>query len=298
MARELKKKHFRAACALLILLLSLTAVASAQADATSRSWNQPVKPFRLIANIHYVGASDVTSYLITTPEGHILLDGGFAETAPQIRSNIEALGFRLADVKILLNGHAHSDHAGGLAQLKAATGAQMMASEAEASLLERGGRQDFAFGDGMTFPAVKVDRRLKDSERIELGGVVMIPLITPGHTRGNTTWTMQVTEGSRRLEVVFVGSTSAPGYRLSGNKAYPEIIEDYRRTFERLKKLPCDVFLAPHGSFFDLKGKMGRRDPAVNPFIDPQGYRDWVARNEREFLSLLARENNKPPQKR
>ncbi len=191
--------------------------ASGQADETSRSWNQPVKPFRIIGNIYYVGASDITSFLITTPEGHILLDSGFAETVPQIKQNIAALGFRLEDVKILINSHAHYDHAGGLAELKELTKAKLLASEADAALLADGGKGDPNFGDRFFYAPVKADRILRDGEQVKLGGAILTTYLTPGHTKGCTTWTMKVSDNGKNYNVVFVGSISAPGYKLIDN---------------------------------------------------------------------------------
>lgn len=262
---------------------------NAQADEESRSWNQPVKPFRLIGNIYYVGASDVTSFLIVTPQGHILLDSGFVETVPQIKQNVVQLGFRLEDVKILINSHAHYDHAGGLAQLKQLTGAKLIVSEPDAALLAAGGKGDFAFGDRFPYPPVKADRLLHDSDEVELGGVKLVAHLTPGHTKGSTTWTMKVQEGAKEYNVVFAGSTSAPGYKLVENAKYPTIAEDYARTFRLLKTLPCDVFLAPHGMFFSLKekSKLLAEGKEPNPFIDPNGYKTYLEESEAEFKRKL-----------
>lgn len=278
------------ACAVTLLLCP--ALAKAQADETWRSWNRPVKPYKVIGNIYYVGASDVTSFLITTPAGHILLDSGFEETVPQIRSNIKQLGFRIEDVKVLINSHAHSDHAGGLGTLKELTGAKLMASEADAALLARGGRDDFAWGDSLAFKPVQADRLLRDKDKVELGGVTMVARLTPGHTKGCTTWTMKVEEGGRQYDVVFIGSTTAPGYKLADNPKYPEIASDYDYTFRLLKSLNCDVFLAPHGSFFAMQEKMKRmeRGEKTNPFIDPRGYRNFVERTEAEYRDKLEKE--------
>jgi metallo-beta-lactamase class B len=182
-----------------VLLLLCPLTTDAQADETSRSWNQPVNPYRVIGNIYYVGAAEVTSFLIVTPAGHILLDSGFAETVPQIKQNIAQLGFRLQDVKILLNSHAHFDHAGGLAELKKLTGAKLMASEADAALLAKGGKGDFHFGDRLSYAPVITDRMLQDGDRVELGGVTMTAHLTPGHTKGCTTWTMKVKDRSETL---------------------------------------------------------------------------------------------------
>src|SRR6185369_3364280 len=195
----------------------------AQYTKATPEWNQPVRAFRIIDNIYYVGASEVSSFLITTPKGHILLDSGFAETVPLIADGIKRLGFKIEDVKILINSHAHYDHAGGLAQLKKLTGAQLMLSEGDAALVANGGKGDFQWGDTLTYEPARADRTLKDKDRVELGGVEMIARITPGHTKGCTTWIMKVTDGGRDYDVVLVGSTIVPGYRLVDNPKYPNI---------------------------------------------------------------------------
>ena len=274
-----------------VLLLLCPVAANAQADETSRSWNQPVKPYRVIGNIYYVGAAEVTAFLIVTPEGHILLDSGFAETVPQIKQNMAQLGFRLQDVKILLNSHAHFDHAGGIAELKELTGAKLMASEADAALLANGGKGDFHFGDRLSYAPVTADRILRDGDRVELGGVAMTAHLTPGHTKGCTTWTMKVKEGRKQYDVVFVGSASIPGYSLGGNPLYPNIADDYRKTFRVLKHLRCDVFLASHGSFYSMQEKaalLARRN-RPNPFIDGRGFRRFIKESEKAFLQQLLR---------
>ncbi len=270
-------------------LVALAGLAFAQSDPTSRAWNKPVQPFRVIGNIYYVGASEVSSFLITTSQGDILLDGGFAETAPIIRKNMEQLGFKISDVHILLNSHAHYDHAGGLAALKQLTGARMLASAGDAPLLERGGHDDPQYGDSFLFPAVQVDQLVGDGETVALGGVTLHAVLTPGHTPGCTTWTMQVADGGRTYDVVFLCSTSVPAhYRLVNNKAYPQIASDYDRTFARLGSLPCDVFLAPHGSLFHLKEKMDELQiRGINPFINPREYQKFLAGSEREFKQKL-----------
>jgi len=267
--------------------------ASAQHDPESRSWNQPFPPFRIIGNIYYVGANEITSFLITTPKGHILLDGGFAETAPQIEANIRKLGFKLEDVKVLLNTHAHIDHAGGLAELKRATKAIVMASAADAPMLAAGGHGDFFFGDRLAFPPVVVDGIVRDGGVVSLGGMNLTAHVTPGHTRGCTTWTMNVQDADKLYSVVFICSvTVLLGSHLVNNAAYPQIAEDFARTFHTLTSLPCDVFLGSHGSFFDLeeKRKAQRLGAETNPFIDPGGYREAVKRWQERFETELARQ--------
>ncbi|HVR09184.1 MAG TPA: subclass B3 metallo-beta-lactamase [Thermoanaerobaculia bacterium] len=264
-----------------------------QADPASRASNQPVEPFPILGRLYYVGASDVTSFLIATGGGLILIDGGFVETAPQIRDNLARLGFSLRDVKILLNSHAHYDHAGGLAQLKAWSGARLLASAGDAPLLEAGGRGDPLFGDELPFPPVKVDHLLRDGEPVTLGDTTLVAHLTPGHTRGCTTWSMQAAGDGRRYDVVFVCSTSVlPGYRLLDHPTYPGIAEDYARTFAKLAALPCDVFLGSHASFYGGADKARRRREGAkpNPFVDPQGYRGYVAAAEAAYRKRLAAE--------
>lgn len=270
--------------------------AFAQADDASRAMNQPVKPYRVIANIYYVGASDVSSFLITTPDGHILLDSGFIETVPQIKQNLAQLGFRLEDIKILLNSHAHYDHAGGFAELKRLTGAKLMTSEGDIPLLAAGGKGDPNFGDRFSFEPVKPDRVLRDGDKVELGGVTMVARMTPGHTKGCTSWTMKIKDGEKQYDVVFVGSTSAPGYKLVNNAGYPGIVADYEKTFRLLKSLPCDVFLAAHGQFYNMleKAKLAEQGKTPNPFIDPEGYRRYLDASEKSFRKLLASQSGAP----
>lgn len=284
--------------ALLFLLLvsPVSLHAYTQIDESQRAWNDPVEPFRVAGNVYYVGAAEVSAFLITTPKGHILLDGGFVETAPLVRDSIQKLGFRLEDVKMMIISHSHYDHVGGLAQLKAWTGAQLLVHHADADQLENGGKGDRQWGDKFTFPPVKVDRRLKDGDTVTLGGVVLTANWTPGHTPGCTTWSMQVNDGAK-LDVVFVGSTSAPDYKLVNNAKYPGIVDDYERTFRVLKALPCDVFLASHGSFFRLKEKAEKlratkeKDKAANPFVDPKGYRNYLESSEASFRKKLAEQS-------
>ena len=262
------------------MLPLLAALLFADLDAVSQSWNQPVEPFRIAGNIYYVGASDITSYLIATPCGHIVIDGGFEQTAPMILANIEKLGFRTKDVKILLNSHAHYDHAGGLAALQRATGAAFYASRGDAPQLARGGHDDPQFGDRFLFPPIEASRILDDGDRVTLGGTTLVARITPGHTRGCTTWTTRVRDHGRMLDVVFVGSPTVPSqYRLTGNPRYPDAVADYRRQFAILKALHCDVFLASHGNFFGLQRKIARK----SSFVDPGGYRKFVAAMEQQF---------------
>lgn len=280
----------------LLLLFTFPATArqraSAELDATDQQRNAPVEPFRVVANVYYVGAADVTSFLVTTPRGHILIDAGYAETAPQIRANVARLGFKIEDVKILLTTQAHFDHAGGLAEIKRASGARLLASPADAALMNAGGKGDFSFGDRLFYEPVKTDKLIADGEKISLGGVTLRAVFTPGHTKGCTAFTTTVREGGKSHEVVFFGSMSAPGYKLVGNEKYPDIVADYEKSFRVSKALKPDVFLASHGVFFDLAGKAGRvrKGAAPNPFVDPAGYRRYLEGAEKSFREQLAKE--------
>lgn len=261
----------------------------------SEAKNQPVAPFKIFGNIYYVGASDVTSYLIATPQGLILIDGGFAETAPQIEKNIATLGFKLTDVKIILNGHAHPDHAGGLAMLKHDSGAKFDAMAQEVQPLENEGRGTFYRGDRKLFESIKVDRTLRDGDTVQLGDTRLVAHLTAGHTPGCTTWTTTAHEGKRSLPVVFACQVTLPDMPLVNNTIYPTIAADFARTFATLASLPCDVFLAEHGSAYGLQGKITRmkNHPATNPFVDPKGYRDFVAASRAEFEKALAEQRNR-----
>lgn len=275
---------------LLTLILSLPVLA--QKDAADRARNQPFDPFRIIGNVYYVGANDITSFLITTPKGHILLDGGYAETAPQIRENIKKLGFKPEDVKFLLNSQAHFDHAGGLAELKNLTGAKMIASRADKILLENGGKGDFRFGDELSYAPVTVDKIVENGDKISLGGIDLKAVLTPGHTKGCTTWTMTVEENNRKYKIVFVGSTTSLDYKLKGNEKYPNIAADFETTFARMKKLKIDVFLASHGSAFNLAEKAAelKKGKSPNPFIDRKGYEKYIENTEKDFREKLAKQ--------
>jgi metallo-beta-lactamase class B len=271
--------------------LSFSPAGSADLPATYAAMNQPRAPFRIADNLYYVGMSDVTSYLIVTRDGYILLDGGFVQSAPAILDHIRALGLDPKKVKYLLNSHAHFDHAGGLAALKAATGASFVASAPDAPVLAAGGHNDFSFGDTALFPPVKPDRIIADGESVTLGGVSITAHITAGHTKGCTTWTLPVTIGGKAESALFLCSlTVLSDYRLIGNPNYPNQATDFEKTFTTLKTLKCDVFLASHGGFFDLKGKLAQLQAGAksSPFIDPQGCRAFFARAEAAFDKRLA----------
>lgn len=247
-------------------------------------WNEPQAPFRIAGDLYYVGAKNVSAYAVKTPEGVILIDTGFAQTLPQIESNLKTLGMDVGDVKIILTSHAHSDHVGGVAALKAKTGAQLVASEADAALMAAGGRGDFTWGDDLVYPRVQADRMVSDRQTVELGGAVLTAHLTPGHTRGCTTWTMRAGDA----DIVFLCGTSAPGYDLVDNAAYPEIVRDYARSFERMASLPCDIVLAGHPESIGLaeKAASGRADA----FVDPAGCKKTIGDARAAFEKELARQ--------
>jgi metallo-beta-lactamase class B len=254
-------------------------------------WNQPFKPFHIIGNIYYVGTNDLACYLITTPSGHILLDTALEQSAPIIKANIAELGFKLSDVKIILSSHAHFDHVAGHADMKAATGARVIASAADAVVLESGGAK--AFFPLTPYKPVKVDQVVKDGETIKLGDVEMTAHVVPGHTEGNTAWTMVVTDGGKKYDVVFAASMSInPGVHMVNFKPWPDIAAAYERSFQVLKQLHCDVFLGPHARFFDMetKVKLLKEHPKMNPFIDPEGYQQFLASLEQTFRTQLKNE--------
>lgn len=239
-----------------------------------------------MGNLYYVGASDITAFLITSPRGSIVLDGGFPETAPQILANIRKLGFKTRDVKWLLNSHAHADHAGGLAELKRATGAKLAASAEDAPLLERGGLRDPDFADRLLFPAVRPDRILHDGDTVTVGDSTLTAHLTPGHTHGCTTWTMALHDQGRTYQAVFVCSTSIVAARVTPLK------EEYERSFRTLRGLHPDLFFGSHGSFFDLDEKVKRLAAGAtpNPFLDRKGYIAYLDGAEAAFREKLKQE--------
>jgi metallo-beta-lactamase class B len=258
-------------------------------------WRAPVPPRQLVGNIHYVGASGVSSFLITTPAGHILLDTGFDDTVPIIQRGVEQLGFRLADIKFILSSHAHIDHVGGHARMKKLTGAQIVASAADARTIASGGEDDYIQWpkDTILYAPAKVDRIVADGERVTLGGVTLIAHLTPGHTRGATTWTIDVEDSGATRHVVFFSSASINvGTRLVNNPLYPDFVRDFEATFAKLRALPCNIFLAPHGGQFAMADKFARLDRGEkeNPFVDPAGWKQLIAGAEKAFRDQLALE--------
>jgi metallo-beta-lactamase class B len=280
------------ACSFTLLFsLAFTVRLAAQHPA---EWTTPFPPFRIAGNLYYVGSADLASYLIATPKGLILINGNLTSSPPLIRKSVEALGFRFSDIKILLISHAHYDHCGGSAEIIKQTGAKYEVMDADVPVVESGGKSDFAYGaeKDMQFPPAHVDRVLHDGGTVQLGGTVLTAHLTAGHTRGTITWTMDETEGGRLLHVVIVGSPNVnPGYKLVGNTVYPQIAADFAQQFRMLKALPCDIFLGAHGGYFGLTEKYARwKAGDKKAFIDPVGYKEYVAEREQAFEAELQRQ--------
>jgi metallo-beta-lactamase class B len=268
------------------------AVVASTARAQDSDWRQPFEPVKIVGNVYYVGTHGLSSFLIVTPAGGILIDSGEAASVPFIRASVEKLGFRLADVKILLAGHAHFDHVGGHAELKRLTGAQVVAMDADREGLESG--KDLSALGGTGWTPVHVDRTIKDSDTVTLGGTTLTAHLTPGHTQGCTTWTMDTTENGRRYQVAFVCSvTINEGVHLVGNTRVPSIADHYARTFRALRDLKPDVFVAEHGGVFSLDEKAKRAGGATNPFVDPDGYTRFVERSEQAYIKQLREERGR-----
>jgi metallo-beta-lactamase class B len=279
------------------LIAALLAVPlAAQIPAT---WTTAVPPFRIAGNLYYVGSEDLAAYLVVTPKGNILINSNLESSPELIKKSVEALGFKFSDTKILLISHGHYDHCAGSAEVKRETGARYEVMAQDVPVVESGGRNDFHYATDKTmwFPPTKVDRVLHDGDTVSLGGAVLTAHLTAGHTRGTTTWTLDEQENGRTLHVVIVGSPNVnPGYKLVGNKTYPQIAADYRHQFEVLKSLPCDVFLGAHGMYFDMLEKYKRfKAGDKNTFIDPAGYKAYIADREQAFEAELKKQKASLP---
>jgi metallo-beta-lactamase class B len=255
--------------------------------AEEQQMNRPFPAHKVIANIYFVGTTALASYLIATPEGHILINTGFESSVPLIRASVEKLGFKFTDIRIILDSHAHIDHVAGNAMAKELSGAKVYVMKGDEEVVRTGGLGDFHYS--MRWQPSPVDKVLHDGEEVTLGGSTLVARLTPGHTRGNTTWTMAVTENGRRYDVVIVGSPFAnPDFRLVNNPKYPEIVDDYEKSFRFLKALHCDIFLGPHSGYYKLAQKYKRIGEKDNPFIDPEGYHAFIEERERVFHEQLA----------
>ena len=265
-----------------VLMCVLLAVSAVQVEGQNQKtdWNKPFPPHKVVGNVYYVGSEQLASFLITTPDGHILVNSSFETTVPVIRAAVEKLGFKFTDIKILVGSHAHGDHMEGDALVKELTKAQVMAMEQDVPALRNmrpGGKEH------------PIDRVLRDGDEVKLGGTTMVARLTAGHTKGCTTWTLKAQDGGRSYDVAISCSVGVnPGYVLVGNKDYPQIADDYARSFKTLHALPVDVFLAPHGAQYGLTEKYPQLEKkGANPFVDPAGFKAYVERSEKSFQARL-----------
>lgn len=266
----------------LMSIVALMLALGAGQDAQQRlEWNRHVEPFRIAGNVYFVGVEGISAFLIRTEAGAILIDGGLPETAPVIVANLKAIGVDITEVKQLLHSHAHFDHVGGLAELKRLSGASLAVSAADAPVLEAG---------GPNLPAVKVDRIIADGDTVTLGGTSLTAHLTPGHTKGCTTWTTKTQEGGREYDVLFHCSSSVVD-KLVGNAAYPNIVEDYEASFAKFRAMRADIMLANHPSFFHMAEKRARvQAGAPNPFVDPSELQRFNTQQEARFKAALEKE--------
>ncbi|HJZ75141.1 MAG TPA: subclass B3 metallo-beta-lactamase [Vicinamibacterales bacterium] len=277
-----------------LLIFGCLAFASPLLAQSNPEWTRPFPPFRIIGNIYWVGSYDLSTYLITTPQGNILINTGVGDTAKQIKASVEQLGFKIADTKILTATHGHFDHVAGLAELKRMTGARLLVSEPDKELFESGGKADFRFGDtpGARFEPVTVDGTFKDSDTISLGGTVLTAHHHPGHTKGATSFTLDVQESGKTYRVIIANMGSInPGVTVSGMPKYPGIADDYARTFKAQKDMQIDVWLASHAAQFKMHEKYKPGDPfKADRFVDPQGFKAAVEQLEKTYKDQLAKE--------
>ena len=260
-------------------------------------WNRTLEPFRIFGNSYYVGTAGLSAILVTSPEGHIVLDGALPQSAPIINANIRALGFAITDVRLIVNSHAHFDHAGGINALQRASAAQVAASASGAAALMEGmptpDDPQRAYRQG--FPPVSNVRIVSDGELLRVGSLAVTAHLTPGHTPGSTTWTWQSCEGSRCLALVYADSlnaVSSPGFRFSGDGTQPSLAESFRDSIAKVERLPCDIVVSVHPSFTNIDAKLAARKqhPDRNPFIDPNGCRSYAADARKRLEQRLADE--------
>jgi metallo-beta-lactamase class B len=275
---------------LVLALLGFGVVTSASA-AQPPTWTQPVKPFRIAPRIYNVGSKGLSAYLITSRDGAILIDGTLKENASLVEHNIESVGVRLKSVKWILSDHAHNDHVGALAQIKVDTGARFAASAGDQLALERGmprGDTNYDPTD-FHFPPIKVDRVIQDGQSVAVGDAVLTAHLTPGHTPGRTSWTTTVSNGGRRLRVLFLCSITVAGNKLVGNRAYPAIVADYENTFAKLSKMKADIVLTSHPEIADILGREAHVEAGDrSAFIDPTALPAIVVQSKRDFEATLA----------
>lgn len=278
----------------LTFIFALISLFSGQAQAQTENWTKPFPGHRVIGNLYAVGTYDLGVFLITSDAGHILINTGLEGSMPLIKANIESLGFRLDDVKILLIMQSHYDHAGALAEIKNLTGAKLWATAKDAPVLEDGGFSDPQFGGRQSFKPIKVDRIIKEGDVVELGSTRLTVLEHPGHTAGSSSYTMRVREGGRDYNVAIVNmGTINDGKRLTVNPTYPGVAEDFASTFRKQKVMDIDVWVAAHGSQYHLHNKY-KPGQAYNPntFVDPDGFKAEVERLEQLYLKQVAMEKS------
>ncbi len=267
--------------------------------AKAGGWEEPAEPLKILGPIYFVGTRGLGIWLITTSQGHILINSGMASGGPMVEASIRKLGFRPEDIKILLTNHAHFDHVGGHAYLKTLSHAQVAMMAEDVEDMQTGGKANFFYGkdvDAMGFDPVTVDRVLRDGDAIKLGDVALSAVLTAGHTKGTTTFVANVVDGGRIYTVVFPDGTGVnPGYSVAKDPSYPGIGDDYRRTLHTLEMLKPDVWLAPHLERFDFVGKRARAaTEGAAAWVDPEGYRRWVAGERAKFEAQVNKELGVP----
>ncbi|MBX9583589.1 MAG: subclass B3 metallo-beta-lactamase [Gemmataceae bacterium] len=265
-----------------------------KAARTLLKWDEPAEPAHVLGPIYFAGTKGLGSYLITGSDGHVLLNSGMPGSGPLIEASVKKLGFEPSDVKLLLCGHAHVDHVGGHAHLKKATGAKVAAMREEKELLESGGKLDFQYAGvkEFEFDPVKVDVVFRDEDEVKRGDIALTARLTPGHTRGSTSYVLRVNDGGKTYTVVFPDGTGVnPGYRVAGNPSYPGIGDDFRRTFRVLESLRPDVWLPAHNEVHGLDAKLARaKKDGAKAWADPDGYRKWVALQKGRFEAAAGKE--------
>ena len=262
-------------------------------------WEEPEEPVRVVGPIYFVGTKGLGAFLFVTPDGHILMNTGMPSSGPMIVESIRKLGFKPEDIKLMINGHAHIDHAGAFAYLKQQFGPQLAIMKDDVAAMESGDKEDFKYANDFVYPPVKVDRVLRDGDTIRMGDVLLTAYHTPGHTRGATTWIANIVVDAKPYVVAFPdGAGFNPGYRLAKNPSYPGIGDDYRRTHHALEMLKPDIWLAQHNEYYDLEGKRKRaQTEGVKAWIDPEGYRRFISGKKQAFETQVDEELGAPPKK-
>ncbi|WP_128927040.1 BJP family subclass B3 metallo-beta-lactamase [Bradyrhizobium guangxiense] len=281
-----------ALCALALLATGARAQTIEDFLATvMQKWTAPFEPFQLIGNIYYVGTEGIAVYAIKTSQGLILMDTAMPQSTGMIKDNIAKLGFKVADIKIVLNSHAHLDHTGGFAEIKKETGAQLIAGERDKPLLEGGYYPGDEKNENLAFPPVKVDRTVKEGDKVTLGDTTLTAHATPGHSPGCTSWEMTVKDGNQSREVLFFCSGTVALNRLVGQPTYPGIVDDYRATYAKVKEMKIDVLLGPHPEVYGMQAKRAQmKDGAPNPFVKPDELATYATGLSQEFDKQLAKQ--------